>query len=161
MIMHSFQMTGTYIHKTLITCINPTNYDVRRDLVPKYLPRLMYSLLTSSVNNLDGPFRRPKHVVVSYILLLSEVVVLIDYIYILYALCYCSNTTGMIHLKTQYCLLWYHWQEQMHQSKRVEPAYNDSCLCDTSPITSDTLCYQLIPCCYPYHNSLPLKQHCL
>jgi len=35
MIMHAFQMTGTYIYKTLITYINPKNYDVRRDLVPE------------------------------------------------------------------------------------------------------------------------------
>ena len=49
MIMHVFQMTGTYIYKTLLTC---TNYDVRRDLDPKYSPCLVYSVLAGSVNNL-------------------------------------------------------------------------------------------------------------
>jgi len=29
----------------------------------------------------------------------------------------------------------------------VEPGYNDIALCDTSPITSDILWYQLIPHC--------------
>jgi hypothetical protein len=79
MIMHAFQMTGTYIYKMLITCINPTNYDVRQDLVPQIFT-------TPSVQSPhkfceqpdDGPFTRPKHVVVSYILLLSDVVVLTD-----------------------------------------------------------------------------------
>jgi len=50
--MHAFQMTGTYIYIGLITYINPTNYEVRRDLVTKYSTRLVYSLPTSSVNNL-------------------------------------------------------------------------------------------------------------
>jgi hypothetical protein len=66
--MRAFQMTGTYIYKTLVTCINPTNYDVRRDLVPQIFT-------TPSVQSPhkfceqpdDGPFTRPKHVVVSYI----------------------------------------------------------------------------------------------
>ena len=58
----------------------------------------------------DGRFTRPKHVVVSYILLLSKLLCSLTeyiyiyihvyiYIYILYALCYCPNTTGMTHLK--------------------------------------------------------------
>ena len=29
----------------------------------------------------------------------------------------------------------------------VEPGYNDVGLCDTSPVVSDTLWYQLIPHC--------------
>ena len=33
----------------------------------------------------------------------------------------------------------------------VEPGYNDIVLCDTSPITSDILYYQLIPHCRPQH----------
>jgi len=30
----------------------PTNYDVRRDLIPQISPHLLYSLLTSSMDNL-------------------------------------------------------------------------------------------------------------
>ena len=71
--MHPFQMTGTYIYITLITYIDPTNYEVRRDLAP-------HIFATPSVQSPhkfceqpdDGPFTRPKHVVVSYMLLLSK-----------------------------------------------------------------------------------------
>jgi len=83
MIMLAFQMTGTYICKMLITCINPLNDDVRRDLVPHiFTMPSVWSPHKFSEQPDDGPFTRLKHVDVSYKLLLSEVVVLIDRIYI-------------------------------------------------------------------------------
>jgi len=36
----------------LTTYSNPTDYDVRRDLVPQIPPHLLYSLLTNSMDNL-------------------------------------------------------------------------------------------------------------
>jgi len=47
------------LHDTLHTTVkmltaytNPTNYNVRRDLLPQISPHLLYNLLTSSMDNL-------------------------------------------------------------------------------------------------------------
>ena len=67
---------------------------------PSNNPHLVYSLLTISVQPDDDQCKRPKHVVVSYTLLLCDIVVLIDWIYIYtIVLHYYPNTTGMTHLK--------------------------------------------------------------
>jgi len=53
-----------------------------RSLPPSTNPHLEYSLLTCSVQPDDGRFKRPKHVAIPYTLLLCDIVVLIDWIYI-------------------------------------------------------------------------------
>jgi hypothetical protein len=64
----------------------------------------------------DGPFTRPNHIVVSYILLLSDVLIDGIYIYIYihthYMLCIIVLTTGMTHLKIR----------QVHVSAIVGPS---------------------------------------
>jgi len=66
---------------------------------------LVYSLLTSSVQTDDGPFTRPKHVVVftycSYVIFCVNWlnIYIYIYIYIIVLYHYYPNTTGMTHLK--------------------------------------------------------------
>ena len=63
---------------------NSMIYDVRRDLIPQISPHILYSQSPYKFYGQPdgGPLTRPKHVVVSYISLLPDIVVFIDYIYI-------------------------------------------------------------------------------
>jgi hypothetical protein len=47
--LHMIVYTPMYM---LTAYTNPMNYDVRRDFLPHISPRLLYSLLTSSIDNL-------------------------------------------------------------------------------------------------------------
>jgi hypothetical protein len=62
---------------------NPMIYDVRQDLVPQNITTpIVQSPYKFYGQPDDGSLTRPKHVVVSYISLLSDIVVFTDCMYI-------------------------------------------------------------------------------